>query len=323
MRKAVLTLLFILSASFWTGCGEIAQMVLVGGAEVPYGKLGINMFPRNRTMGDLLSQMQDIKSLGFNSIRVTFWFDEQYMQTRYSSYDFTSFDELMNAAEAAGLEVVAILGYVPGWLQGNSNWKSTFLSSYVYPVVSRYKNRINYWEVWNEPDELKYNVLDGSADDYFDLLKRVSAVIRAVDPSSRIITAATANIVADGLAKFDWTRRLLELGASQYADILNVHYYSDLDIELSAVGGPMVSNAGMTIWVTETGKKGQSGQKSYFTDILPYVDKSLNPERIFWYCYVEHDERNLSEAPDTTYGLLTAWGGERHDSSLYLYLKGR
>lgn len=324
MKKTAIAALISLTLAFaWAGCGELEEAVLVGGAEPPYHKMGVNVFPRNRSATDLLSQMYDIKSLGMNSIRVTFWFDSQYMSSSRSKRDFSQFDEVVNAAEAAGLEIVAILAYVPDWLRGNSGWKTTFINQYAYPVVSRYKNRIDYWEVWNEPDEMTYDVLNGSADDYFDLLKQVSQVIRATDPSAKILTAATANIVADGLSKFEWTKRLLDLGAAQYADILNVHYYSELDIELSAVAGPLVAQAGMTVWVTETGKTGHNNMESYFNTVMPYIDKSINPERIYWYCYVEGEGVNERISPDSTYGLVTMWNGTRHESSLYSALKYR
>lgn len=326
MRKILTTIAALaLFASAWAGCGSVEETLLVGGAEVPYHKLGMNMHPRNRTTGDIASQMADIKSLGIDMIRVTFWFDTQYMPTANSARDFSMFDEVVAAAKAQGIGIVAILAYVPDWLRG-TGWKTTFVNEYVYPVVARYRNDIDYWEVWNEPDEDQKDipaVLDRSADDYFDLLKKVSPVIRRLDPSARILTAATANIVADGLSKFDWTKRLLDLGASQYADILNVHYYSELDIELSTVGGQLVKEAGMPVWVTETGKCGQGGQLAYFEREMAYIDKSLSPERIFWYIYVEGDEAGVSTPPDSTCGLLTAWGGSVTASSLYTHLKSR
>ena len=309
----------------WTGCENVAETLLVGDHDVPYQKLGINMFPRNRSTGDLESQMRDIKDLGINTIRVTFWFDSQYMPTLYSSRDFSQFDEVMDAAEATGIEVVPILAYVPDWLWGVSGWESVFIDQYVKPVVSRYRDRVNYWEIWNEPDENShyYGVLDGSAEDYYNLLAQVAPVIRSLDPTARIITAATANVVEDGLAKYEWTKRLLELGAARHADILNIHYYSSLDIELSAVVAPLVQGSGMSVWVTETGKAGQSKQLDYFEQTLPYIDKSLDPERIYWYCYVQGAGRSETKHPDDTYGLVTAWGGGRTESPLYTHLKNR
>lgn len=296
---------------------------LTGGSETPYDKLGLTMFPGNRTAGSLSAQMSDITSLKVKWIRATFWFDTTYMPYSGASRDFSRFDEIVDSAEAAGLDVLPILGYVPNWLVGDPDWKTVFINDYVIPVVSRYKGRIKNWEVWNEPDVFNYNVLDGSADDYFDLLKQVSAAIRSTDPSAMVVSAAAANIVSDGLSKWEWLQRLIDLGLSQYADVLNLHYYSDMDIELSAVGGPTVKNAGMTVWVTETGKSGQSSQKSYFDSNMAYIDKSVAPERIYWYCYAQGEGAAEETPPDDSYGLVTYYGGLRYESTLYTHLKTR
>jgi len=296
---------------------------LTGGAQTPYDKLGITMFPGNRTAGSLSTQMSDVAALKIKWIRATFWFDTSYMSSSGAEADFSRFDEIVDAAEAAGLDVLPILGYVPSWLEGDSNWKTVFVNDYVIPMVKRYKGRIKNWEVWNEPDEIKYGVLDGSADDYFDLLKQVSAAIRATDPSAKVVAAATANIVSDGTAKWEWLQRLIDLGLSQYADVLNIHYYSDTDIELSAIGGPTVQQAGMTVWVTETGKSGQSSQQSYFDSNLTFIDTSIAPERIYWYCYVQGEGTDEEVAVSDTYGLITYSGGVRYESSLYTHLKTR
>ncbi len=305
------------------GCENLQESALTGGEDVPYDKLAINMFPRNRVVGDLASQIADIKALGIKHIRVTFWFDNQFLAYSGAAPNFAMFDGLVNDAVSAGVEIIPILAYVPNWLKGNSGWKTVFINQYVIPIVARYGPYVNYWEVWNEPDELTFNVLDGTAADYFDLLQKASAAIRAYDPSAKIVSAATANIVADGLAKFNWTQSLIDMGLSSYADIVNLHYYSDLDIELSAFGGGLVESSGMTVWVTETGKFGQSGQKGYFDSNMPYINKSVNPELIFWYCYVEGHLTSSGLDPENTYGLLTFSGGHVVESPLYTHLKNR
>ena len=322
MKRISITALLASLLVFFPGCGSVEETLLVGGGEVPYGKLGITIFPRNRVMGDLATQMQDIKSLGFKHVRITFWFDESYMSSLRGGRRFAHFDEAVNAARAAGLEVVGILGYVPNWLRGGG-WKNVFVSQYVNPLVRRYGGSVKYWEVWNEPDELTYDVLNGTPEDYFDLLKKVSSAIRAINPGLTIVSAATANITADGLDKFNWTERLMELGLSNYVDVLNFHYYADLELELSAFGGPLVKKWGGRVWVTEIGKSGQAAQKSYFEKNVAYVNKSLNPELIFWYCYVQGAGRNEKVSQEQTYGLRTVSGGAVIDSPLYVHLKNR
>lgn len=323
MKNFLFALAILASPVLSTGCEQkLEELLLTGGSETPYHKLGLNMFPRNRTTGDLAAQMNDIKSLGIDWIRVTFWFDTFYMPTASSAPNFDRLDEVVLAANAAGINILAVLHPAPDWLAGGG-WKTVYVNNFVKPVVSRYKNYVKHWEVWNEPDSMTHGLLSGSADDYFELLRMASAAIRAIDPSAQIVAGATVNIVVDGLDKFNWTQRLIDLGLAQYADILNIHYYSDLDIELSAFGGPLVKSAGMPVWVTETGEKGQGKQKDYFDRNMPYIDKSLGPERIFWYCYVSGAGENEQKHPDDTYGIVTVFEGVRYDSPLYTHLKNR
>ena len=319
LALAVVTLALVVSCAEQTAI----QTALSGTPRPPYEKMGLTMFPGNRTAGSLSAQMSDIKSLKVDYIRATFWFDTSYMSSSGAQPSFARFDGIVNAAESAGLDVLPILGYVPNWLEGDPNWKTVFINDYVIPVVNRYKGRVKNWEVWNEPDEFKFNVLNGSADDYFDLLKRVSAAIRATDPSAKIVSAATANATSDGVTKWEWLQRLVDLGLAQHADVLNLHYYSDMEIELGSIGGPTVKNAGLPVWVTETGKSGQSSQKSYFDSNMAYINNAVNPERIYWYCYVQGEGRDEEVNPADSYGLIAYYNGLRYESTLYTHLKTR
>jgi len=328
MKRIFVLLPLLITLFANTGCGDIgksiADAILVGGADVPYEKIGLSMFPSNTVTGDLSSQMADIKSLNINYVRMDLPFDASYMASAFSAPDFSRFDEYIIKASNAGLDIVAILAYVPLWLEGNPDWKSIYINNYVKPVVSRYKGVVKNWEVWNEPDLFTHNVLDGSPEDYFDLLKRASTAIRSIDPSATVVSAATTSIVLDGLDKWNWTQKLIDMGLKQWADILNFHYYSELDIELSSIGGPMVKNAGMRVWVTETGVTGQSNQESYFKKVMAYIDKSINPERIYWYTYVAgHLTKPGGIHPDDTKGIITFYNGSIYKSPLYDHLKNR
>jgi hypothetical protein len=325
MRTIVVGALALALSFLVAACEQATETALVGGHEIPYGKLGMNVFPRNVVFGDATSQMADIKSMGINYVRINLWFDTLYMPTESSSPDFTRLDAAVAAAKTNNLEIVAILAYVPEWLKGRSDWKTVFQNKYLIPVVSRYKGDIDYWELWNEPDELTFNVLNGNPEDYFSFVKIMSPKIRSLDPGSAIVAAATANIVSDGLNKWNWTQTLLDLGLASYADVLNLHYYGDLEFELSGVGGDFVVNSGMRVWVTETGKTGHSGQWDYFDRNMRYIDKSLNPERIYWYCYVEGHLATDGPGihPDDTWGIRTYYSGVHYNSPLWDHLKNR
>ncbi len=323
MKKRIASLTLALLVILSTGCEDIINAVLLGGTEIPYSKLNLNMFPRNSTGGSMLSQMQDIRALGINSIRVTFWFDTLYMPFSNSSPDFSRFDDVISNASQAGLEVVPILAYVPTWLKGDPNWVSVYIEKYIKPVVGRYAAGVKHWEIWNEPDEITEGVLDGTANNYFNLVTQVAPIIRSIDADARIVSAATANITADNFDKWNWTNALIDFGLANYVDVLNIHYYANLEFELQTQGGALVSKWGKALWVTETGRRGQSKQLKYFDDNMRFLDKNLNPERIYWYTYIEGAITNETKPADSTYGLVTYQGGVRQESDLYQHLKSR
>ncbi len=326
LSTALLSVTFLFSA----GCIKVPESAtnLEGSLDtdntsVPYDKLALNMFPRNQTAGDTLSQMLDIRSLGINRIRVNFWFDTSYMTFSSSVPDFRKFDDVVNSAGSAGVEIVGILAYVPGWLVGDPNWKNVYINNFVIPVVARYAGQVHYWEIWNEPDEITFSVLDGSAEDYFSLLQMASDAIRLIDPSARIVSAASVNIVADGIAKFEWTNQLIDMGLSRYADILNIHTYGGQYEELIILGVPMVLKANMPLWITEFGKRGHGNQLAYFEDTMKKLELILSPDRIYWYTYIESAVADETRSADSTYGLVTMDGGSRQESELYTHLKNR
>ena len=299
---------------------KTSETVAGGSGSIPYSKIGLNVFPGNRTAGPLVDQMRDISSIGVRYIRVNFWFDTIYMNAPHSSPNFTRFDEMVDAADAAGLEVLGILGPAPAWLTGSGDWMGVFAQKYVTPVVSRYKGRVSHWEVWNEPDG-STPPLDGTPEMYFQLLTAAHNAIKAADPGAKVVAGATVNIVSEGGAKVAWMNRLVDLGLKQQADILNFHYYSGLDVTLATAARTVVERTGLPVWVTETGIIGQDRQLDYFNKNVPYIDKALNPERIYWYCYIQGEGEHEETHPADTYGIVTVYDGQRYESPLYGLLK--
>ncbi|MBF0169688.1 MAG: hypothetical protein HQK87_01140, partial [Nitrospinae bacterium] len=84
----------------------------------------------------------------------------------------------------------------------------------------------------------------------------------------------------------------------------------------------MVKDAGMRVWVTEIGKTGFAGQLDYFKNNVSFIDKSINPERIFWYAYTDgiYSTNSPGSDPASTWGLRTWWAQERLNSPLWDHL---
>ena len=68
-------------------------------------------------------------------------------------------------------------------------------AEYVATVVSRYKDDIHYWEVWNEPDLAEF--WNGTPAQYAALLALTYATIKQIDPTATVVVGGQDN-AADG-----------------------------------------------------------------------------------------------------------------------------
>ncbi len=92
-------------------------------------------------------------------------------------------------------------------------------------VVERYKDKIDYWEIWNEPNHRNYwgSEPDGKA--YGQLLVQTAHVIREADPDAKIIGGSMAGIDPE------FTDGFLSVGSGTIIDIISYHNYGAIPEE--------------------------------------------------------------------------------------------
>ncbi len=165
----------------------------------------------------------DFSSIGVKWVRSDFvWWGIEKDRGKPS---WAGMDGHVGAAEKAGILHHGILGFTPKW---SSPYPEERVSE-VYPpenlehwtdfvarTVSRYKDRIRYWEIWNEPN---IPFLKATSKEYIDLVKSASLVIRSIDPQAKIIVGSTS------LIDVPFIERLYQLGMKDYIDIISIHQY--------------------------------------------------------------------------------------------------
>lgn len=93
--------------------------------------------------------------------------------------------------------------------------------NFVGAAINRYKNRIRYWEVWNEPNHRKYWGAPPNGKDYGNLLRVTVEKIRELHPDAKIIAGSTAGI------RPEFTDQYLSRCDPELIDIVSFHNYGN------------------------------------------------------------------------------------------------
>jgi len=223
-------------------------------------------------------------------------------------FKFDKYDHIVELAFGNGIEILGILDYSAAWASSAGRWNNPpkdndLFIRYASSVVRRYKDKVKYWEIWNEPDSPIYWTEQDGLRRYCLLLKDSYIAMKQTDPDCIVLNGGLANGSAS-------VRQLYDHSVKDYFDILNIHIFdSPLNsgaIE-RAVAYPelaykiMVENGDSRkkIWITETGCPGIRGgskinqwwlgenpdelkQAEWIEDIFTGLSGSKNIEKIFW-----------------------------------------
>jgi hypothetical protein len=155
-------------------------------------------------------------------------------------YDWRILDREVDLAEKHHVDLLMTFGFTPDWAAAGpvgapmgrfhpgqhargevvgdiadlDDWRN-----YIRTQALRYKGRILYYEIWNEPN-LPGNRIIGTPERMLTLAKEAYATLKQVDPNIKVVSPAPVN--PNGI---DWLDRYLELGGGQYADIIGYHFY--------------------------------------------------------------------------------------------------
>jgi polysaccharide biosynthesis protein PslG len=235
-------------------------------------------------------------------------------------FDWTVTDGVVNAATANGLNVYATLAYTPGWATDTSpqfgpprdpaDW-----DTFVFAIVSRYKDRIHAWGMWNEPNVNSF--WSGTRQQYIDLILKVgSDAAKRADPGCVVGGPDLANLET---RQWDtWLRDVL-MQAGDKLDVVTHHRYGDTASSvLGALDGPqwpwdppavrdVIVDAGAgakPFWLTEVGwhtdDVSESDQAADYTGVLDGMLTRPWWKRVFF--YELQDDPMIAHA----YGVLRA-----------------
>lgn len=212
--------------------------------------MGINLFlEKEPDPANVVKSLDIAQAGGFKWIRQDFaWNDIEisgkgnYTDTRnpgkvVSSWD--KYDFIVNQAVAHNINIMARLDSPPVWARkpgddmeryhkgppANNNDYGDFVAA----VAARYKGKIKYYQIWNEPNLIgEWGGHPVSAEQYVALLKVAHDGIKAVDPDAVIISAALAPTTEDSAANRNdilYLEDMYRAGAKAYFDVMSTMIY--------------------------------------------------------------------------------------------------
>jgi len=165
-----------------------------------------------------LKAIRSMREAGVGIVRVDFLWDD--IEHERSHLNFSKYDRLLDWLGRFGIRVLGLLCYSAGWaaLHWNDPPPDDLFLWYVSKVVRRYRDRVKYWEVWNEPNEKIY--WSGELERYVTLLQKTYTTLKKEDPGSKVLIGGLSQNAG---AKLEEAYRC---GASGFFDIVNLHPFS-------------------------------------------------------------------------------------------------
>jgi polysaccharide biosynthesis protein PslG len=168
-------------------------------------------------------------------------FQDRRNQPYRSAWD--KYDQIVDLADKYGMELIVRISTPPSWSRKAGDNVGTFappdhyedFGDFVYALVSRYRGRIRYYQIWNEPNIYpewgRYSI---SPEDYTRLLEIAATRAREADPNVVIISGALASTIAmqpdaqppnNALNDLLFLQRMYDAGAAPYFDVMAMQAY--------------------------------------------------------------------------------------------------
>jgi len=214
----------------------------------PYG---VNTFLEQEPDPDQVERsLAMIADAGFAWIRQQFPWQDIEISAKGDFWDhkwdvdaWAKYDRIVDLAEKHGLQIIARLDTPPAWSRRQGDAPGWTLAppddfadygDFVHAVVSRYKGRIRYYQIWNEPNIFpEWGDQPADAAAYTELLKVAYRRAKEADPDCVIISAALAQTTEETPAEFGprnvsdllYLEAMYAAGAKDHFDILGAMLY--------------------------------------------------------------------------------------------------
>jgi hypothetical protein len=318
-----------------TAPGTAAPLVTPGAAQFGLADPTLGSESASQQAADLAK----MKSIGLQWVRVDA--DWSWLQPDGpTSTDWAPLDQVVQAVEAAGMSADLIIDNTPSWARtaaANEDWgepsSASVYATFAGQVAAHYGPMgVKAYEIWNEENNQAFWYPAPNPSLYTAMLKDAYTAIKAVEPSSIVISGGLAPETDDSsgdIAPIEYLQDMYADGAQGSFDALGDHAYSNpalpdtfqtwsgwsqMDQTSPSLRSVMTANgdSAKQIWITEIGAPtggssavSTTAQAEEVTQAVAAAKSSSWIGAEFFYTY-----EDSSSDPDD-YGLLNADGSAK------------
>lgn len=180
----------------------------------------------------------EITAAGLKLVKITmnqaeYYSNEQSGVVRFwdkpEFYISTDFDSNISRLVSEGISIYYVLNFwdkanhPEGWEVANRFETEEDIDhylEYVRFIVNQFKGRVEYYEIWNEPD-VGYPLQYIRPEDYINLAKRTIPVIKEIDPDAKVVVGCTSG--TDNPRSREYLFKILNSDLMQIADVVSWH----------------------------------------------------------------------------------------------------
>ena len=209
------------------------------------------------------------------------------------------YDEIVALAERYDMELIVRISTPPSWSRAEGDAAGTFappdnfddFGDFVYALVNRYKGRIRFYQLWNEPNIYpEWGNYPISPEDYTRLLKTGATRAREADPNVVIIAGALASTIelapdaappGNALNDLIYLQRMYDAGAAPYFDIMAMQAYGLWSGPTDRRMHPRVMNFGRPQFIRDLMVKNGDATKPIWISEMGWdaVPDEVNPKQ--------------------------------------------
>ncbi len=268
------------------------------GTPIPY--TDVNPYGANFFLDREVEHWKQEKTLQMAREAGTTWIKQQFSweeiePQRKGEFDWAKYDRIVDLAEQYGMQIIARLDRPPDWTRQDNRFKTrppddlADYGDFVYAFVERYRGRVGYVQIWNEPNltaEWGFERVDAVA--YTRLLEVAYRRAKEADAGIVVLSAPLAITLEDASMRGNhndliFLEQMYQAGAGDYFDILSSNAFGlDLPpedppapdrlnfrrVELQREIMERYGDEGKPVWINEYGWN--SAPASFPDDILTW-----------------------------------------------------